>query len=48
MAKKELVKKEKLNIGIAYDGDGDRGLAVDEISTKDIFKVMLKELTLHK
>ena len=26
----ELVKKEKLNIGIAYDGDGDRCLAVDE------------------
>ena len=26
----ELVKKEKLSMGIAYDGDGDRCLAVDE------------------
>ena len=26
----ELVKKEKLNLGIAYDGDGDRCLAIDE------------------
>jgi len=27
---KEMVKKEKLSLGIAYDGDGDRCLAVDE------------------
>ena len=27
---KELVKKEKLSLGIAYDGDGDRCLAIDE------------------
>ena len=26
----QLVKKEKLDLGIAYDGDGDRCLAVDE------------------
>ncbi|MGN1298662.1 MAG: phosphoglucosamine mutase [Candidatus Scatovivens sp.] len=26
----KLVKKEKLNLGIAYDGDGDRCLAIDE------------------
>lgn len=27
---KELVKKEKLDMGLAYDGDGDRLLAIDE------------------
>jgi len=27
---KEFVKENKLNLGIAYDGDGDRCLAVDE------------------
>ena len=27
---KKFVKENKLNLGIAYDGDGDKGLAVDE------------------
>ena len=27
---KQLVKKDKLDLGIAYDGDGDRCLAIDE------------------